>query len=141
MGLSLAAPTEPLAELNTTPLVDIMLVLLVMLILALPPVTNTLELPLPRHDPHPLIHPDKVRNTITLTAADAILWNGRLVSEAELEALLHEAVVLRPEPELQLAPDGAAGYAATARVLRLVKLSGASRIGFVGNERYRTFAG
>jgi biopolymer transport protein ExbD len=80
-----------------------------------------------------------VRNLVTVTAADAIAWNGRPVSETDLATLLQEAAALRPEPELELAPDARASYDRSARVLRLVKLSGATRVGFVGNERYRDF--
>jgi biopolymer transport protein ExbD len=130
--------SEPLGELNTTPLIDILLVLLIMLIFALPPRTNTLSLPLPSGVTAK--HPDKVRNVVAITANDAILWNGQPVSEAELNTLLREAVALRPEPAIELAPDGRASYEQSARVLRLVKLSGTTRLGFVGNERYRSFA-
>jgi biopolymer transport protein ExbD len=139
MRLSLPVRAEPLSELNTTPLIDIMLVLLVMLIFTLPPLTNSLELPLPRHDRKVILQPDPVRNVVTVTAADAILWNGTPVNEADFETLLQEAAALKPEPELELAPDGRASYDQSAQVLRLVKLSGASRVGFVGNERYRDF--
>jgi len=131
---------EPLAELNTTPLIDVLLVLLVMLILALPPATDTLSLPLPSNRPPPTEKLDPVRNLIVVTAADAVLWNGQRVGEAELEALLQAAAALTPEPALELAPDGRASYQQSVRVLRLVKLSGATRIGFVGNERFRRFA-
>lgn len=139
--MSIALPArqaEPMSELNTTPLIDIMLVLLVMLIFTLPPLTNTLELPLPTHGRTPL-QPDPVRNVVTVTPEDAILWNGARVSEDQLEALLGRAAALKPEPELELVPDGRASYDMSARVLRLVKLSGASKVGFVGNERYRAF--
>ena len=130
---------EPLSELNTTPLIDIMLVLLVMLIFTLPPLTNSLEWPLPSPVPTTGKHPNKIRNLVAVTPDDAIQWNGERVSEPELGVLLREAVALNPEPELELAPDGLASYAQSARVLRLVKLSGATRVGFVGNERYRKF--
>jgi biopolymer transport protein ExbD len=130
--------SEPFGELNTTPLIDILLVLLIMLIFALPPRTNTLTAPLPSGVTAKL--PDKVRNVVAITAGDTILWNGQAVSEAELTTLLREAVALRPEPVTELAPDGRASYEQSARVLRLVKLSGASRLGFVGNERYGSFA-
>ena len=139
MGIAHAhGRSEPLGELNTTPLIDILLVLLIMLIFALPPRSNTLSLPLPNGVT--VKHPDKVRNVLTITANDTILWNGQPVSEAELNTLLHEAVALRPEPVIELAPDGRASYEQSARVLRLVKLSGTTRLGFVGNERYRSFA-
>ena len=140
--MTLALPAhraEPMSELNTTPLIDIMLVLLIMLIMTLPPITNSVDLPLPSRSAHVPLEPDRVRNVVTITPEDAILWNGTAVSEAEFETLLGLAGALKPEPELQLVPDGRASYDKSARVLRLVKLSGASRIGFVGNERYRAF--
>ena len=130
---------EPMADLNTTPLIDILLVLLIMLIFTLPPRSNTLTVPLPS-GPVTALHPDKVRNVVALAPDNTILWNGKPVSEAELGTLLREAVALRPEPVIELAPDGRASYEQSARVLRLVKLSGATRLGFVGNERYRSFA-
>lgn len=133
-----ARQAAPLSELNTTPLIDILLVLLVMLIFTLPPLTNTIELPMPSQQ-RLTIQPDRVRNLVTIAPDDTILWNGQAVSEGELQALLGLVIAMRPEPEIELAPDGRASYEATARVLRLVKLSGASRIGFVGNERYRAF--
>jgi len=140
MGIAqVRGSSEPLGELNTTPLIDILLVLLIMLIFALPPRTNTLSVPLPNGTPTAL-RPDKVRNVVTVTASDAILWNGQPVGEAQLNTLLREAVALRPEPVIELAPDGRASYDRSARVLRLVKLSGATRLGFVGNEQYRRFA-
>jgi len=140
MRLSLSSQSEPMSELNTTPLIDILLVLLVMLIITLPPVTNSLDLPLPRPKLDSVVQPDKVRNVVAVTPNDAVLWNGRPVTDAGLAALLHEAAALKPEPVLELAPDGRASYAESARVLRLVRLSGANRVGFVGNERYRDFS-
>ena len=140
MTLSLPAHrAEPMSELNTTPLIDIMLVLLIMLIMTLPPITNSVDLPLPSPKPVVPLQPDPIRNMVTVTPEDTVLWNGTAVSESELETLLGLATALKPEPELQLVPDGRASYDESARVLRLVKLSGASRIGFVGNERYRAF--
>jgi biopolymer transport protein ExbD len=82
-----------------------------------------------------------VRNVLAVTSDDTFLWNGQRIDEGRLWALLGQAVGLRPEPELGLLPDGSASYGTSSRVLRLVKLSGASKIGFVGNERCRAFAG
>jgi len=141
MAVTLSNGDEPFTELNTTPLIDIMLVLLVMLIFTLPPITNSLDIPLPAHKPVvTLPRPDPIRNVLAVTPDDTILWNGQQIDEERLWALLGQAVALRPEPELELVPDGSASYDKSARVLRLIKLSGASKVGFVGNERYRTFA-
>ncbi len=137
MSVTLPIRSQPMSELNTTPLIDILLVLLVMLILTLPPTTNVLEYPLPQTGLGQRVN--RVRNLVAVTAGDTILWNGKSVTEAELATVLQEAAALNPEPELELAPDGRASYERTAQVLRLVKLSGATRVGFVGNERYRAF--
>ena len=128
---------EPLGEINTTPLIDVMLVLLVMLILALPPTTNTLSYPLPSPIPGPPADP--IKNIVAVTAGDTIEWNGTPVSVGQLAGALARATALRPEPELLVAPDAGASYDASVKVLNLIKLSGVSNVGFVGNERYRTF--
>ena len=138
MSIALRPPSnEPLSEINTTPLIDVMLVLLVMLIITLPASTNTLDYPSPRPSPDVVL--DKVSNTVAITPGDRITWNGQGVSEPQLRGTLAQAVALKPEPEILVAPDGSASYEESARVLRLVKLSGARNIGFVGNDRYRTF--
>jgi biopolymer transport protein ExbD len=128
---------EPLAEINPTPLIDVLLVLLVMLILALPPTTDTLSYPLPSSTVG--APADPVMNTVSLTARDTIAWNGEPVSERQLAGALARAAALSPEPELLVAPEASASYDAAVHVLNLIKLSGVSNVGFVGNERYRTF--
>jgi biopolymer transport protein ExbD len=138
MSLALtAARDEPLSEINTTPLIDVMLVMLVMLILTLPPTTNTMSYPLPTSVPG--LAPNPVENTVAITASDMVTWNGQPVSDEQLASSLTGAVALKPEPELRLAPDAGASYDKSAHVLRLIKLSGATNVGFVGNERYRLF--
>lgn len=138
--MSIALPArrgEPLGEINTTPLIDVMLVLLVMLILTLPPATNTLSYPLPQAGPG--LMADPIKNTVVVTASDRILWNGQPVTERELTGTLAQAVALNPEPQLLVAPEAGASYAESAQVLNLIKLSGATNVGFVGNERFRAF--
>jgi biopolymer transport protein ExbD len=138
MSIALSYPrSEPLGEINTTPLIDVMLVLLVMLILALPATTNTLSYPLPKTGTGPA--PDPVRNTIAITADDRTNWNGLPVSENELVRAIVSARRLSPEPELLVAPDPRASYDESAHVLWLIKAAGATNVGFVGNERYRQF--
>lgn len=136
-GTLAAAPFKPMGELNTTPLIDILLVLLVMLILTLPPLTDSLEWPLPNAAPAHDRHPDRIRNVLSITSGDAVLWNGERTNQRELEAMLGEMVTMKPEPELAIAPEAEASYSRSAQVLLLVKQSGATRVGFVGNERYR----
>jgi biopolymer transport protein ExbD len=130
----------PIGEINTTPLIDVMLVLLVMLILTIPMATQSVDMDLPQvNSETPLPPLDHHRNRIVLTAGGAILWNGNTIDMAQLDAELADMVRMRPEPELQFEPEAQAGYDLSAHVLRSIKLSGATRFGFVGNERYRSF--
>jgi biopolymer transport protein ExbD len=132
--------TLPIGEINTTPLIDVMLVLLVMLIFTIPMATQSLDIDLPGPDTgvaHP--RPDLHKNKIVLTATGTILWNGQAVDMTQLKASLGDAVALRPEPELQFEPEAQASYNLSAHVLRSIKASGSTRFGFVGNEHYRSF--
>jgi biopolymer transport protein ExbD len=137
MSIALSSRAGPLSEINTTPLIDVMLVLLVMLILTLPPATNTLSYPLPTSGPG--LTPNPVSNTIAITADDRTTWNGLPVTEAELSGVIVKATALTPEPELLVAPAPGASYDESAHVLRLIRAAGATNVGFVGNDRYRQF--
>lgn len=135
-----AGSDEPLGELNTTPLIDVMLVILVMLILSVPLATHSLDYDLPGMVVPPkkvVMHQD--RNRLTITADDAVEWNGTRVDGPQLVTILDHAKVLRPEPQLEFAPEAAASYALSAQVLNIVKASGATNVGFVDNEKYRDF--
>jgi biopolymer transport protein ExbD len=136
-----ASAREPLSEINTTPLIDVLLVLLIVFVMSIPMATNSLDVPLPREvPPPPLPEPDPVRNKVVLTADGTILWNGDAVSPGQLLALLRQTTRLRVEPELQFEPEASASYDLSARVLNVIKGSGVTRFGFVGNERYREFS-
>jgi biopolymer transport protein ExbD len=140
--MSMAAKTlanqAPLSELNTTPLIDVLLVLLILFIITVPASTHSLEIPLPQHGPNPPpINPTS--NAVTVSPLGTIGWNGAPISESQLAALLASTTRLRPEPELRFAPDGQAPYRDTARTLRTIKASGVNGFGFVGNERFADF--
>ena len=130
---------SPMIEMNVTPLIDVMLVLLTMLIMTLPPVTNSVnvDLPAPVLNPTIITHPDK--NKIVLTAANEILWNGQAITSNELVGELQQTLTLPVEPELQFEPEPNASYDLAAQVLNIIKGSGATKFGFVGNEQYRAF--
>jgi len=131
---------SPMMEMNTTPLIDVMLVLLIMLIFTLPPVTNSVNIDLPSPTPQdnpPPVKPDV--NKLVLTVQNQILWNGTPISTSELATDLQVSRTLPVEPELQFQPEPEASYDLSAQVLNIIKASGVTKFGFVGNEQYRVF--
>ena len=131
----------PMIDMNMTPLIDVLLVLLIMFIITIPVATHSVDIDLPQPNPNPppedQIEPDK--NKLVLTANDEILWNGQTIDESELVRNLQITMNINPEPELQFEPEALASYELSARVLNVIKASGVTRFGFVGNERYRNF--
>jgi biopolymer transport protein ExbD len=129
---------EPMVDLNTTPLIDVMLVLIIMLIITIPSQTHSVSLDLPTGPP--LKNPPLLdRNKVVITEAGALLFNGRPVDRAELRALLDATGQLAQEPELQLQPAALAPYGAVDEVLVAVRQAHLNRVGFVGNENYARF--
>jgi biopolymer transport protein ExbD len=129
----------PMGEMNTTPLIDVMLVLLIMFIITIPVATHAVNIDLPvASPPNPTeVKPDK--NKVVLTADDKILWNGAEESQGQLRALLAQTLTLPTEPELQYQPDAHAGYDLAVHVLNIIKGSGVTKFGFVGNEQFVNF--
>jgi biopolymer transport protein ExbD len=137
---SAAAPSEPsvFLEINTTPLIDVMLVLLIMFIITIPLQTHAVKLDLPG-GPVVKQRVDPVRNRVVITAAGAILWNGRAVSKGELRDTLARAQQMNPAPELHLQPEPTARYELVDEVLAVTKQAKVEKMGFVGNEAYQNF--
>lgn len=132
--------SAPMGEINTTPLIDVLLVLLVMLVITIPAATHSLDVDLPQCGGACEIPPlEPNRNLLALDASDRLLWNGAEVTRGELAAALAATRALPVEPELQFAPDAETSYEAAAHALGIVKASGVTRFGFVGNDRFRTF--
>jgi len=131
---------EPMMDMNMTPLIDVLLVLLIMFIITIPVATHSVDIDLPQGNPPPQdIVVDPVKNKLVLSQADQILWNGTPVDSGQLVTLLAETTRMSVEPELQFEPEALASYDITAKVLQIIKSSGVTKFGFVGNERYRVF--
>ncbi|GAA0265024.1 biopolymer transporter ExbD [Alteraurantiacibacter aestuarii] len=132
---------EPMMEMNTTPLIDVMLVLLIMFIITIPVATHAINIDLPSPDPNPPPEDmiDPVTNKIVLTPGGEILWNATPINSNELVRNLQETLNFQVEPELQFEPEANASYELSARVLNIIKGSGVTKFGFVGNEKYRSF--
>ncbi|CAN5716359.1 biopolymer transporter ExbD [soil metagenome] len=129
---------QPMMDLNTTPLIDVMLVLLIMFIINIPIQTHAVKVDLPINDPTnqpPPIDPQK--NKVTIDPAGTIAWNGAPVDKVTLQQYLEATKGINPEPELHFQPDPQARYARVDEVLAVIKRSGVTKLGFIGNEQYR----
>ena len=130
---------NPMIEMNMTPLIDVLLVLLIMFIITIPVATHSVDIDLPLPNPNPSENIDPIKNKISLTQTDEILWNGQPIDESTLVANLNQTKAMNPEPELQFEPEALASYELSARTLDIIKRTGVTKFGFVGNERYREF--
>ncbi|TAD75209.1 MAG: biopolymer transporter ExbD [Sphingomonadales bacterium] len=131
---------EPMMDMNMTPLIDVLLVLLIMFIITIPVATHSVDIDLPQPQPNDTPPPiDPVKNKLVLTPQDQILWNGTAISEGQLVETLAQTTKMTPEPELQFEPEALASYSLSARVLQDIKSSGVTKFGFVGNDKYRVF--
>ncbi|MES2175925.1 MAG: biopolymer transporter ExbD [Pseudomonadota bacterium] len=143
MALHLARPDvadAPMGEMNTTPLIDVMLVLLIMFIITIPMQTHSVGIDLPQAQVQPSQPmPDPVKNKVTIDPAGMIRWNGATIDRLTLRRYLARSLALPVEPELQFQPDAAARYVVVDEVLADIRRSGVTKLGFVGNERYRDF--
>ena len=130
---------EPMMEMNMTPLIDVLLVLLIMFIITIPPQTHAVKLDLPQNDPNNVPPPiDPIKNKIVITQPGAILWNGTPVNQVQLRQFLDVTQQMDPVPELHLQPEPDARYELVDQVLAVTKQAKVSKMGFVGNEAYMT---
>jgi biopolymer transport protein ExbD len=128
---------EPMMEINTTPLIDVMLVLIIMLIITIPPQTHAVKLDLPQNQPNDTPPPiDPIKNKIVVTRGEQVLWNGQQVSLEQLRTYLDASQQMNPIPELHLQPEPEARYELVDEVLAQTKRAKVSKMGFVGNEAY-----
>jgi biopolymer transport protein ExbD len=124
-------------DINTTPLIDVMLVMLVRIIITIPIQTHAVKLDLPvnqQNQPPPPIDP--VKNTIVITRTNQILWNGVPVDLLTLRQYLDQTTNITPVPELHLQPEPSARYELVDEVLAVTKRANITAMGFVGNEYY-----
>lgn len=131
------AEGEPMMEINMTPLIDVMLVLLTLLIITLPIQTHAVKLDMPRPNPNQakqLIDIPKVRLVVDFDGT--ILWNGSPVDRPTLRGYFQDASQQDPQPEIHLEPNKLAKYDVVAKVLADAQLLGVKKIGFTGLEQY-----
>ncbi|WP_246449762.1 ExbD/TolR family protein [Qipengyuania soli] len=131
-----ATTYRPMSELNITPLIDVMLVLLIMFIMVIPIATHSLLIPLPNG-------PGRFEilevNTVHIDVSDRVFWNGLELDRQELLNQLASAAKNTDQPLVRFEPDARASYDKSAKTIALIKDSGVRRFAFIGNERYRNF--
>ncbi|MDP3618590.1 MAG: biopolymer transporter ExbD [Ramlibacter sp.] len=127
---------DMMVDINTTPLVDVLLVLLVMLIITIPVQLHSARLEMPGlSTPPPVVDPEIVQ--IDVTPQGAWLWNGeRLADRAELERRLRSAAARPEQPEIHLRPNSLAKYEQVAAVLASAQQAGLVKIGLIGSEKF-----
>lgn len=142
MAISLGASGEdapPMGEMNTTPLIDVMLVLLIMFIITIPVQTHAvkLDLPPPSNLPND-IKPDF--NQVDIDFLNTIYWNDEEVTLQQLNIYLRQVGAIQPaeaQPELRLRPDQLSRYEVVNQVMAAAQQAGIQKMGFVGNEAYQ----
>ncbi|GHT96261.1 biopolymer transporter ExbD [Betaproteobacteria bacterium] len=134
---SASGAPDVMIDINTTPLIDVMLVLLIMLIITIPIQLHSVELNLPQgNPPPPLVEPEVVR--INIESDNTIFWNGEAITGGveTLEPRLASAAAQGVQPELHVRPDRAASYATVAAVMAAIQRNHLTKIGLVGSEQF-----
>lgn len=127
---------EPMIEMNMTPLIDVMLVLIIMLIITIPIQNHAINLNMPAGNPPPPLTPPVVVN-VDVTADGTVLWDGVLVPDrAALEAKMQAVVTQPTQPEVHLRPNKLVAYKSVAAVMASAQRLGVTKIGMVGNEQF-----
>jgi biopolymer transport protein ExbD len=130
------ADPEPMVDINTTPLVDVLLVLLVMLIITIPIQLNAVRLEMPGRNAPPPDQPPVIVE-LAINAAGQFAWNGEVLADrAALETRLREAARAAQQPEVHVRPDPRAKYASVAAALTSAQQLGLQKIGVVGTEQF-----
>ncbi|TAK41657.1 MAG: biopolymer transporter ExbD [Betaproteobacteria bacterium] len=123
-------------DINTTPLIDVMLVLIIMLIITIPIQTHAVKLNMPvGNPPPPLVPPEVV--TIEVDFDGTYIWNGQVLADRrELEVRLNSAAVQTEQPEIHLRPNKLVKYDSVAAVMASAQRLGLTKIGLIGNEQF-----
>jgi biopolymer transport protein ExbD len=127
---------RPMMEINTTPLIDVMLVLIIMLIITIPIQLHAVNLNMPVGIPPPnLVKPEVLR--IDIDAESIVRWNGEAIAgRVELERRMELLSALPVQPEVHLRPDRNARYEVVAGVMASAQRTGLTKIGVVGSEQF-----
>lgn len=136
MSVGSSGDGAPMMEMNTTPLIDVMLVLIIMLIVTLPVMTHAVKLDMPRPDNLPPDRPPEMV-TIKIDYDGTILWNDAAVPNlATLERYFKVEAQKVPQPQVAIRPDARARYDTVAQVLASAQRNRIEKMGLIGNEQF-----
>jgi biopolymer transport protein ExbD len=136
MNVSASDTPEVMVEMNTTPLIDVMLVLLIMLIITIPIQLHSVNLDMPVGNPPPSLMPPEIVQ-VRIEADGNVYWNGERVSDhASLERQLADLSRQAVPPELHIRPDRTVPYRYVASVMAAVQRNGLTKVGLVGSEQF-----
>jgi biopolymer transport protein ExbD len=136
-GSAKGADPEPMMELNMTPLIDVMLVLIIMLIITIPKQNHSVNLNMPVGTPPPQIKEPEVV-TIDVDFDGTITWDGVIVPDrATLEQKMSAVAAMPDQPEVHLRPNKLVAYKSVAGVMASAQRLGVTKIGMVGNEQFQ----
>ncbi|WP_081620831.1 ExbD/TolR family protein [Methylophilus methylotrophus] len=131
---SAAEHTQPMSEINTTPLVDVMLVLLVIFIITAPLLTHAVKIDLPQATSQPLEEKPEVID-LAVDAEGKIFWNDSEIQVADLATRMSDEAVKQQQPELQIRADKNTRYQVLAEVLAKAQTAGMKKVGFVSQPQ------
>ena len=136
IGSGNSSEPEVMIDMNTTPLIDVMLVLIIMLIITIPVQLHSVNLSMPAGNPPPPTK-EPVVVTIDVDFDGTVLWNGEALTDRNvLEAKLSQAASLPDQPEVHLRPNKLVEYKAVAAVMASAQRLGITKLGIVGNEQF-----
>ncbi len=137
-GSAKGADPEPMMEMNMTPLIDVLLVLIIMMIITIPKQNHSVNLNMPVGTPPPMTNEKPVVVTIDVDFDGTILWDGQVVSNrSELEAKMNGIAAMPNQPEVHLRPNKLVEYKVVAGVMATAQRLGVTKIGMVGNEQFQ----
>ncbi|NHN85660.1 biopolymer transporter ExbD [Acetobacter musti] len=141
MGMNVGSESttedEGIVDINTTPLIDVMLVLLIMLIITIPLQTHSVSMDLPQGNPPPSSAPDPKVVTVAIDFDNSISWNGTpITSEADLQSRFMQAASEPDQPEMHIHPNRLADYKTVAHVLADAQRLGITKMGIVGQDQF-----
>lgn len=136
VGTNGSTDSDVMVEINTTPLIDVMLVLLIMLIITIPIQTHAVKLNMPVGNPPPPTVPPTVIQ-VDVDFDGTIIWNGKVIPDrGQLEEHFKEVVAQPDQPEVHLRPNKLVTYKSVAMVMATAQRLGVTKIGLVGNEQF-----